>query len=436
MLHDTLHFWLMGVACLGLFVASTEEAKAQVKLTVGDEPGYISEWAEEAESAEGEHGSCTSAWQDYSEPRAARGWVRAEYLTWWGAGNEVPALVTTSPYGTPQSDAGVLGVAGTQVLFGDNSIDGGDRSGLRISAGRWLDDSQEIGLEVVYFSVFDDTGSGGFFGQTGTTSGSPILARPFYDVDQGRENAQLVSFSDPVNGDLVDGRMDISSWSEMRSASILLRRHLRSGPRGRVDMIGGYRYFRFREGIQFQENLVSTDPGGSIPLGTTFDIFDNFTAENDFHGGDLGLVAEFYRNAWTVELLAKVALGNLRRTVNIEGGTTIQTPPPNATTTAAVGGLLALPTNIRKRTDNDFAALPEFGINLGYQATERLSFNFGYTLIMLNDVARSGEQIDRSVNPTYLPGSTPVGAARPQSLFDNVADLWVHGASVGVTFEH
>jgi hypothetical protein len=319
-------------------------------------------------------------------------------------------------------------------LFGDTTIDGGERSGLRISAGRWLDDCQQTGLEVVYFSVFDDTGSGDFFAQTGPVSGDPILARPFYDVDQGRENSQLISFPN-----LVDGQIDISSSSEMHSVSALLRRHFRCGPRGRIDLIGGYRFFRYHESLHFQEDLVSTNTGGAapIPLGTTFDIFDHFEAENDFHGGDLGITAEFYRDRLTLELLAKVALGNLHRRVRIDGETTIVTPPPNSTSSENVGGLLALSTNIGDRSENSFAALPEFGVNVGLQATDHLAFNVGYTLVMLNGVARTGEQIDRYVNSTYLPGQTPVGPARPRSLFnDNLADFWVQGVSFGATLEY
>ena len=46
-------------------------------------------------------------------------WFQAEYLLWWIQGNPLPPLVTTSPEGTPQSNAGVLGAAGTGILFGD-----------------------------------------------------------------------------------------------------------------------------------------------------------------------------------------------------------------------------------------------------------------------------------------------------------------------------
>src|SRR6056297_3074011 len=49
-------------------------------------------------------------------------WVTAESLLWFGKGRTMPALVTTSPAGTPQVDAGVLGRPGTQVLFGDGQV--------------------------------------------------------------------------------------------------------------------------------------------------------------------------------------------------------------------------------------------------------------------------------------------------------------------------
>src|SRR5258706_15506345 len=39
----------------------------------------------------------------------SRNTARLEYLLWFGRGQNIPALVTTSPQGTPQAEAGVLG---------------------------------------------------------------------------------------------------------------------------------------------------------------------------------------------------------------------------------------------------------------------------------------------------------------------------------------
>src|SRR5581483_10623798 len=104
-------------------------------------------------------------------------WVSGEYLLWWVKGGNLPALVTTSPVGTPRAAAGVLGVPGTVVLFGADATSEEERSGGRFTAGFWFDPEQTLGLEGTFLFLGDRalnfaTGSGG----------SPILARPFFDV--------------------------------------------------------------------------------------------------------------------------------------------------------------------------------------------------------------------------------------------------------------
>jgi hypothetical protein len=348
-------------------------------------------------------------------------------------GNELPPLVTTSPPGTDRDDAGVLDpTLPTQILFGGDSIGDDYRSGLRITLGHWFDDCQKLGVEVVYFSVFDDRSAVDFFARTEGPfgSGTPILARPFVDVINNAPNARLVSFPNRV-----DGSITVDSSSEMHSAAVLLRKNFRRGSCGRIDLVGGYRYFRLREGLGIRERLVSTAPTGAIEQGTRFNIFDDFTAENDFHGGEIGIVAEFCRGAAGLELLAKVALGNVHRRVEINGGTTEITPPPNPTIGSDPGGLLALPTNIGSFSDDEFAALPEFGANFTYQCSKCAKLVVGYTLVMLNDVSRTGEQIDPGVNTTFLPNQNPQGPRRPQQLPGNITDFWAQGFNIGLVFE-
>ena len=97
------------------------------------------------------------------------------------------------------------------------------------------------------------------------------------------------------------------------------------------------------------------------------------------------------------------------------------------------GGLLALPTNSGTSTADDFAAIPEVGINLRYEPSEWMSIDFGYTFLALNDVTRTGELIDRVVNSTQTDGGALVGAARPTSMFGNQTDFWAQGMNVGLT---
>ena len=104
-------------------------------------------------------------------------WAEGEYLHWWISGNDLPPLVTTSPAGTPRGAAGVIGAPGTTVLFGGNEVGDDGRSGFRVNIGLWLDEFNETAAELTWFSLFDD-GSGDFFA---ASTGSPTLARPFFD---------------------------------------------------------------------------------------------------------------------------------------------------------------------------------------------------------------------------------------------------------------
>src|SRR5438094_5485691 len=143
-------------------------------------------------------------WMDWSDgPPIWR--VRGEYLYWWTNGNPLPPLVTTSPPGTPITDAGVLGTNGVQTLFGGRSIDNGARSGGRITMSRWLDEANDTAFEFVGFYVADDYQSGNFVAQS---SGSPILSRPFIDAATGQENAELVAFPGRLAG-----RVTVNSYS-------------------------------------------------------------------------------------------------------------------------------------------------------------------------------------------------------------------------------
>lgn len=371
---------------------------------------------------------CQTCWEEQCPASGAacptRLWGRAEYLWWQVKGNDLPALVTMRPANANQST----------VAFGDGEIDDDFRSGMRFTAGLWLDDCQNSGIEASYFGVYDDRDSGNFFAETegGTGSGDPIIERPFTSVPSGVASALRVSFPGQA-----DGQIDISSRSEMHSASVLLRHCYRRGCRGRIDLVGGYRYFRFREGMLFEQSSVSTDisTSATVPYGTQSNLYDRFVTENDFHGGELGLVTELGSGSLSVELLAKVAVGNLHRLVAIDGGTMIQPPSP-AASISGLGGFLALNgTNIGQRTDNEFAVLPEFGVNAKYALTDRLSILGGATLLMLNDVVRTGEQIDTSINPTYFFNEVPVGEARPMRLDTHVTDFWATGLNVGVQFE-
>jgi hypothetical protein len=346
----------------------------------------------------------------------ARWWARGDYLLWWTKGNRLPPLVTTSPGNTPIPGAGVLGMPGTQILYGNRGIDDQERAGGRLSLGHWFDDCHELGWQASLFSVGDGASADNFSIQS---PGDMILARPFFNTERNVQDAFIVAYPNDSAG-----QIDVLTSSEMHSASLLLRRKWSHGCIGRFDLVGGYRFFRYREGLTIQDTIVPLAFGGTLVI----DRFDRFRTENDFHGGEIGLSAEFDRGPWTFDMLAKIALGNVHKAVMVDGRTTVNAVggPPAVFNR----GLLTQPSNIGRRTSNDFGVLPELNLNLRYNATPCLSFLCGYTFLYLNETFRTGDQIDFNVDPRQLPPSAFIGTE--PAPFMRTTHLWAQGVNFGV----
>lgn len=362
------------------------------------------------------------------------GWVSFEALHWWQDGMQLPALITTSDTGTARADAGVLGRNSTQTLFGgtnvlDDYIDGG-----RLRFGFWLDNCHSWGVGGEFFNIGQDDES-----YSATSTGDEILTRPFTNILTGREDSELVAFPNVVSG-TVTARAE----TELHGGGFHFRR-LRCCQEGckswlfcgcpdhfcsRSETLVGYRYVQLDERVTVNEDLVSTDtanPG-------TFQIMDDFDTRNQFNGFDIGWKYRVTRGYWSYDTMMRLAFGNTRQTVTINGSTTINDPasPPPVT---LEGGLLAQSTNIGTHKRNEFSVIPEFNANIGYQLTDRLKATFGYTFLYWSNVVRPGDQIDTIVNPEFLPpAADPItGLANPAFSFDNT-DYWVQGLSYGLEY--
>jgi hypothetical protein len=376
-------------------------------------------------------------------------WVRADYLLWSTEGMNLPPLVTTSPSGTPRSMAGVLGEDGTSVLFGDETVFDDTRSGGRIRGGVWFDPCHVWGLEGEYLALEDANVS-----YRAASPGDPILARPFFDPVAGQETSQLVAFPALINGEIeVDAQTQFNSygvrlrlnaanqtfccdpcegggmgyWDEEWSSSGLPGADYDFNRASyRLDLLGGYRYLRLDDQLRIHEDLTSLDtttPG-------TFDITDNFETENRFNGGEIGLLFEVQRRRWSLELLTKIAIGTTQKVVTINGSTTSD---ENGDVVTDPGGLLAQRTNMGTHEFDEFSAVPELGIALGYQLTRHTRLTVGYTLIYWSSVARAGDQIDLDVNPNLIPPEVVpfAGPERPEFTLVE-SDFWAHGLTAGV----
>src|SRR4051812_4138501 len=118
-----------------------------------------------------------------------QGWVTIDFLPTWVRGQQLPPLVTTSVPGTPQVGAGILGQTTTSILFGNQTVNDGIRSGWRLGAGYWLDPERTLALEVGVRMVESETT---LFGAA--SDSSTILARPFFNLNTFLPDAALVAF--------------------------------------------------------------------------------------------------------------------------------------------------------------------------------------------------------------------------------------------------
>jgi hypothetical protein len=386
----------------------------------------------------GHHLVYTDLWTEVHSHR--RIYVQADYMLMWAKGNQLPPLVTTSPLGTPQAEAGVLPAGpNTQILFGGERVDQDRREGGRINVGYWLIDGEFLGIEGQYFTLVPEHTH---FNKTSTFSdgigpGDIILARPFLNVDPNlvtpTQDAAIVAFPNFVlnqsEGPL-DGTINIKTTSNVQSANALFRKlmWIDFTRQRRLDLLLGYRFFRVDDSVIINDSsdfLPTTGPIGPV----SFASEDTFSARNRFNGGEIGLKGQSYHGPISLEFVTKVAFGNNRENVFINGTNSITV---GGITTTGVGGLLAQPTNIGSYQRDVFAIVPEGDFNIRWNITRNLRGTFGYTFVYINRVQRSGEAIDTTLNPTQI-GGTLVGEPRPAFGFIDTP-FWVQGVTSGFEY--
>src|SRR5262249_38944843 len=153
---------------------------------------------------------------------------------WWTKKNATPPLVTTS---SDPLDNGILGMPTTRVLFG-GPLDHETQQGARFRLGYWFDTCKPMAIEGSFFFLAPRaarfiTGSG--------SNGLPVIDRPFFDVNNRMESAELVSSPFESTGML---RLEAPSrllGSDLNLRCPLLCKDFCTGGY-RVDLLGGFRY--------------------------------------------------------------------------------------------------------------------------------------------------------------------------------------------------
>jgi hypothetical protein len=368
------------------------------------------------------------------------GWISVEGLSMWTEGMALPALVTTSPQGTNPENAGVLTRPGTSTLYGGENILKGSSDAFRLNFGFWLDRCHTWGVGADYLEI--DRRTANF---SATSTGNPILARPFFNTLTGREDSDLVAFNNNSTIQLT-GTVGVQSYSELSGGGFYVRK-LEACQEGcnqglfcgcnerycqRKEFRVGYRFMQLNEGVSIiEDDVINT---GTINRGQ-FDINDSFVTKNQFNGLDLAWSQRVTRNFFTFESMVRLGIGNTRQSVSIAGQTTITDQNgPGGTTTTYPEGILALQPNSGLFKQNQFTVLPEINLTMGYQLTDHVKLTLGYTGIYWSNVVRPGQHIPTMANPDYFAPQIPsTGDPRPLFAFDTT-DYWVQGLSYGLEY--
>jgi hypothetical protein len=338
-----------------------------------------------------------------------------DFLGWWVKGDNIPALITTSPSGTPSGVAGVLGQPATSVVYGDARIATEFRPGGRIQAGLWVFDPEGIAIEGSYYALA--TQSDDFTTTSDFITPNPnarILARPFFNVNSGSQDKRLVAYPQ-----IASGGISITEKSDVESASGGVRyAWWNTGNVNRMYLLGGYRFFRLDESLDIFDSFTSLDATSPIPVGTKFTGDDSFNTTNLFNGGYVGLLSDLRRARWSLQTNVQLAMGQMQQIVDIEGNTIVVVPGSPAVNVPA--SLLAQSTNIGRHKRERFSLIPELNIKVGYELLAWLKITAGYSLTYVTAVVRPGEQIDLAL-----------GGGHPAVLFNDTS-IWLQGFTTGI----
>ena len=351
-------------------------------------------------------------------------WFKAEALYWWSKGSPLPVPLVTLG-NAADATPGALGQPGTSVLLGNQTLGPPGRSGGRFTFGFSFGADQTWGTELAYFYLANTAMSQGV--TSDGSAGSPLLAFPFYDPTIPGENASPIALPGNYAGTAV-----VTVQSFLQGTELNLLHNLRTSNGLRFDALGGFRYVNLQENLRFVTDSPNVFPNPPA----FFHTFDQFNANNNFYGGQLGFRASYDVNRFFMNATSKLAVGGTFESVSVNGGTFTNY---TGSFSSAPGSLLSQPTNMGTQSRGQFAFVPEVDLNFGLRLRPWASIVVGCSFLYVSSVARPGDQIDRVVNPTQAPAITGTfpgsltGPARPDLIIHN-SSFWAQGLNFGLEF--
>lgn len=336
-------------------------------------------------------------------------WFDSDILFWSRRGQAPPALAATNT------------LPAGEILFGASTVGDDLRVGGRFELGGYLHYDQMDSINGRFWSL----GQAQVVFDSGDLDPTVSVIRPFIDVEDGSVtfNQEIGLPINNIGGSTGSMRvvMDANVWG----GDVLWRHRYYRSCNAKADILFGYHGSRVDEDIVIDQSFSNS--------GVQFDGRDIFSAKNDFHGVVLGLQVVSHQGPWTIDMLAKIALGDMHQRVYVDGWETRDDGVTEETTT---GSLLALPTNIGRGERNKFAVVPELAIESRWQCRENVELTAGYTYVFWSDVMQAGELIDRTINGSQTSGGALNGVRRPAPPVFQDGTYWVHGFNLGLTWTY
>jgi hypothetical protein len=383
--------------------------------------------------------------------------MSGEALLWWFKDSplQLPLVVRL-----PQPLSQILTAVDPHVrnvFLGTGDLDPGSHGGARFTAGFWLDGHRSVGLEAGYFFLAPHSTT-----QSVPSNGGPLARIVSVPSGDGAAGVDLLPLPDV-------GTLQLTS--RLQSAEVNGVVKTVALPDLRVQVLGGFRFLDLRETLSLGVPGVPGGPGLVVPM------IDQSDAENFFFGWQLGARAEYHLGNFFVGGTAKVALGDMYQRVNL--GTTadlnafqnlllasFQLAPSVVGTplaarigqTAAAqsalgqsaiafvtstvqGGVAPRQITVLHFTRHALAVVPEVGLNVGWQLTNRLRAFAGYNFLYLSSMADPGNPFERDINVfeglrNRLPGNPAGPGAGPVVISVTGSEFWAQGISGGIEFRY
>lgn len=330
----------------------------------------------------------------------------------WRKGGNYPPILTTSS----AADQGILGNPTTQVLWGGNQSDGPVLGG-RLTLGLWLDDYQNWSVGGRFLGLTNQT-----LGYTVTSAQYPVLAFPFYNTNTSAQDSFLVALPGSGAGAADNTTVNFANTNKLYMGDAFVTKHLYTNNGNRFDFVGGYTYAKIDDSFNMNSTYTVEETGGTLPKGTVVNVVDNFSAMNEFNGGQVGLIAEFQDGPFSWRALGKLSLGNMRQEGTLSGRTTY-----NGGSAQPVGNYVQT-TNTGSYGRNQFAYIPEANLEMLYAFNCNLDLKLGTTFVYFSDVMTGGTMINNQISPD---GSNP----NPQFNFVS-QEYWILGMTFGVDYHY